>query len=287
MRSIALLLSFCALAGCQGDADFSGAVSGVRTLDPNPYRTVIVQIDRLVFDPKEYDAKRADDLGAKLDQLAARIGAIDDTQFMRLESLELRAMAEKARRTTPRESMDALQNNWMRIRNNLFDDQSWFARSAADLGEPDIVAPPREVTITKPPVEEPQAWDTTPVRSIDGLWIVRTMTMDGRTTFDEELVNSSWNFGDGRLTVEKNGHDTEKYVCEVIPDPPPSRLRLRRIVAEGSDKDGYAIYEFSGLRLRLAFYDGLGEAPPSFVVDPAIRKPLIVVELAHPQRISQ
>jgi uncharacterized protein (TIGR03067 family) len=283
-RSIALLLTLCAFAACRGEADFSGAISGVRTLDPNPYRTAIVQIDRLVFDPKEFDARRADELGAKLDQLAARIGAIDDTQFMRLESLELRAMAEKARRTTPREPMDGLQNNWMRIRNNLFDDQAWFARSAADLGEPDIPAP-QPIAIAKP-AEVTEA-GTAPDRSIDGLWIVRTMTMDGRTMFDEELSSSSWNFTDGRLTIEKNGRDAEKYVCEVIADPPPSRLRLRRIVAEGSDKDGYALYEFSGLRLRLAFYDGLAEAPPSFVVDPAIKKPLIVVELARPQRISK
>jgi hypothetical protein len=33
-----------------------------------------------------------------------------------------------------------LPNQWTRIRNNLFDDRSWFARSAADLEPAPIAA---------------------------------------------------------------------------------------------------------------------------------------------------
>jgi hypothetical protein len=36
-----------------------------------------------------------------------------------------------------------LPQQWMRIRNNLFDDRSWFARNAADLEQ---VPPPPQPT---------------------------------------------------------------------------------------------------------------------------------------------
>jgi hypothetical protein len=61
------------------------------------------------------------------------LGRGSDSRFLKTEASEIRilgALAKNTRATVPR---DHLQENWMRIRNNVFEDRSWMARSAADL----------------------------------------------------------------------------------------------------------------------------------------------------------
>jgi len=59
--------------------------------------------------------------------------AFSDSRFITIEVLELKRLASMAKRFPPDAPRTTLQNEWMRIRNNLFDDRSWFARSSRDL----------------------------------------------------------------------------------------------------------------------------------------------------------
>jgi hypothetical protein len=97
------------------------------------YRQELTDIDRLLFSPKAYDDARRVQLGAELEGLAARVGAGSDSRFLKTEASEIRILATLAKNTRATVPRDHLQENWMRIRNNLFEDRSWMARSAADL----------------------------------------------------------------------------------------------------------------------------------------------------------
>jgi hypothetical protein len=126
-------LSVLWLSGCQGDADFSEAGLKPITLNADEYRTEICGIDRLLFEELPLDRERRTALAAKLEELAKGIRAKMDSRFLELESLELKRLAEMTKSLAPDAPRAGLQVQWMRIRNNLFDDRAWFARSAADL----------------------------------------------------------------------------------------------------------------------------------------------------------
>ena len=126
-------LSVLWLSGCQGDADFSEAGLKPITLNADEYRTQIIAIDRLVFEELPLDRERRGALAAKLEELAKGIRATMDSRFLELESLELKRLAEMTKSLAPDAPRAGLGVQWMRIRNNLFDDRAWFARSAADL----------------------------------------------------------------------------------------------------------------------------------------------------------
>jgi hypothetical protein len=126
-------LSVLWLSGCQGDADFSEAGLKPITLNADEYRTEICAIDRLVFEELPLDRERRTALATKLEELAKGIRAKMDSRFLELESLELKRLAQMTKSLAPDAPRTGLQVQWMRIRNNLFDDRAWFARSAADL----------------------------------------------------------------------------------------------------------------------------------------------------------
>jgi len=132
-RLTVVALAVATLAGCQGDADFSDAAPKTITLSAEEYQPDIMTIDRLVFEEKPFGFERRQELAAKLQTLAHRIREKMDSQFLELESLELKRLAEMAKGLDPDSPRAPLQNQWMRIRSNLFDDRAWFARSAADL----------------------------------------------------------------------------------------------------------------------------------------------------------
>jgi len=132
-RLTVVALAVATLAGCQGDADFSDAAPKTITLSAEEYQPDIMTIDRLVFEEKPFGFERRQELAAKLQTLARRIREKMDSQFLELESLELKRLAEMAKGLDPDSPRAPLQNQWMRIRSNLFDDRAWFARSAADL----------------------------------------------------------------------------------------------------------------------------------------------------------
>lgn len=122
-----------ALQGCSGDADFSDVMPEPVTLQAEAYRSEITGVDRLVFEEGPYTGKRGRALAATLEALAARVKAASDSRFLLLESLELRRLGSVARDYPPDSPRAPLQNDWMRLRSNLFDDREWFARSASDL----------------------------------------------------------------------------------------------------------------------------------------------------------
>jgi hypothetical protein len=122
--------------GCRGNADFSDVAPTPVTLKAEDFQTEIMAIDRLVFGEGQLVPARREELGRRLEALAGRVKSAGHARFLILEALELRRLASVTRDLPPDAPKARLQNEWMRIRNNLFDDRSWFARSAADLATP-------------------------------------------------------------------------------------------------------------------------------------------------------
>src|SRR6266436_6867196 len=102
-------------------------------LNADEYRQEITDIDRLVFDEKPFDKDRRALLATKLGELAARVKAAKDSHFLEIEAYEITRLADGFKNMPEQPLRSQLPNQWMRIRNNLFDDRSWFARSAADF----------------------------------------------------------------------------------------------------------------------------------------------------------
>ena len=137
-RLIVLAASLAAFSGCRNSAPESPAKSAEEMLQPvilNPdeYRPEITQIDRLVFDEKPFDKERRVLVAAKLEELAARVKAAKASHFLDIETFEIKKLADGSKSMPEQSLRSQLPKQWMRIRNNLFDDRSWFARSAADL----------------------------------------------------------------------------------------------------------------------------------------------------------
>ena len=134
MRRLAVfLMSLMSVCSCRGNADFSGAMPAPVTLPAEDYRPEITAIDRLVFKQGPFDESRRNALSGELEGLARRMKASSDSRFIAIEALELRRLAEVAKKAPARPLSPMLADQWMRIRSNLFDDRGWFARSAADL----------------------------------------------------------------------------------------------------------------------------------------------------------
>jgi len=121
------------LQACQGNADFSDAMPAPVTLSAETYRGEIMKIDRLVFEARPFTSERRERLAQSLEELSRRVRSASDSRFLKIESLEIRRLAEAARTLPSVPPPPPLMDNWMRIRSNLFEDQAWFARSAADL----------------------------------------------------------------------------------------------------------------------------------------------------------
>ena len=136
-----MLCLVCAWA-CKGNADFSDVMPKPVTLSAEDYRAEITDIDRLVFAEGPFDPARRDSLAGKLEQLARRMKASSDSRFIKIEVLEVRRLAEVAKRAPVNPPAPMLSDQWMRIRSNVFDDRSWFARSASDLEPPHAVSRP-------------------------------------------------------------------------------------------------------------------------------------------------
>ena len=132
--AFAVILATVPLAGCGGDADFSDAMPAPVTLSAEQFQPEIMEIDRLVFGAGPLADARRSDLVRRLESLAGRVKAAGESRFLLIESLELKRLASvsKSLPDVPA-ARTSLQNNWMRIRSNLFEDRAWFARSAADL----------------------------------------------------------------------------------------------------------------------------------------------------------
>lgn len=131
MRILAVILALATLSGC--NPGLSQHLAEPVTLNADDYRGEITDIDRLVFSPRAYDEARRNQLATKLQGLASRVTTASDSRFLTLEADEIRTLASLAQHTSANAPRDHLQENWMRIRNNIFEDRYWMARSAADV----------------------------------------------------------------------------------------------------------------------------------------------------------
>ena len=276
MRVLAALLSLAMLAGCNVEADFSDNLK-TETLSAEKYQQQIVAIDRLVFQEKALGDDGVQSLEKDLNDLAARVKAEkEDSRFLKLESLELRLLASRAGRLSPDGTGAALQDNWMRIRNNLFDDRAWFARSANDLDYAASVTPPDAETSAPPPAVETAQPEPAPEfesrSTLTGTWQVVSILANGRPRSDEELTGSTWTFDAPRMMV-RDGKGNEK-IYNFTAD------REYLAVTSASGEDGWMKYQLDDQGLRIAFFDGLKGKPSSFDASPRQDPLLVVVRLA-------
>lgn len=131
MRMLAVIFAVATISGC--NSGLSQRLPEPVTFNADDYRGEITVIDRLVFSPKAYDEARRNQLATELQGLASRVTAGSDSRFLKVEADELRTLASLAQHIPAHAPRDHLQENWMRIRNNLFEDRYWMARSAADI----------------------------------------------------------------------------------------------------------------------------------------------------------
>lgn len=127
------LAAVCLASSCSGDADFSDAMPTPVTLSAEAYQPEIMEIDRLVFEETPVTKGRRATLSKTLEDLSRRVPKGSTSKFLKIEALEIRLLAERAKDLPEEPPPEALKNNWMRLRNNLFDDRGWMARSARDL----------------------------------------------------------------------------------------------------------------------------------------------------------
>ncbi len=271
-RVIAASALLLLLAGCKGEADFSGALR-TETLPAEQYQQEIVTIDRLAFREQPLGNDGTVALATTLDGLAARVATPKpDSKFLRLESLELKGLGAVARRLPPDGTGAALQNDWMRIRSNLFDDRAWFARSAKDLRYAASVTN-TAATETREPVAEKRAIAVSPPQAeqrwaLYGAWKVDSVESNGTPIQDAELTGSVWMFDLPHLTI-RSAAKTESMSAV---DGGGEYLE----VTQQTGQHGSMKYKLGSDGLRVAFFDNLQGKPSSFHAS-AGQKPVLVV----------
>jgi hypothetical protein len=244
-------------------------------LNADEYRQEISEIDRLIFETQSMTKERRNTLVKKLGALAQGMTSKSDSRFIAIEAQELRQLADYAGSRGPDAARTTLENNWMRIRNNVFDDRSWFARSAADL-EPTIDgagAPEASMCPADPFIPEEPA-PAAANRVLEGRWRVKALFGDGKPTQDPELANSLWMFDRNHLFISAQNNSVSHYTFTdsggaLYLEPDPSNA--------GPAQEGWMNYEFEGADLKLAFYDGLGERPDRFTPPAGKHEPLFLV----------
>ena len=273
MRFLAAAVCAALVAGCSGEADFSGAIQ-TEILPAEKYEAEIRAIDRLLFREAPLGKDGVKTLGQTIDGLAKRVAtAHAGSKFLKLESLELRLLGEHASSLPPDGTGKRLQNDWMRIRNNLFDDRAWFARSAADLEGDGLKPVSPEGTSDVPTVAtgfRPSASAKRPT-TLNGTWRVTSMSANGKPRTDDEISGSTWTFDLPRLVVrDGRGHETT-YNCAVQDD--------YLVVTTPDGKDGWMKYALDDDGLRIAFFDNLQGKPSGFEAAPDANPLLVVVRL--------
>jgi uncharacterized protein (TIGR03067 family) len=270
---------FC-LAGCKGNADFSDVAPKPVILPAEDFRPEITDIDRLVFDDGPITKDRRAALAERLEALAARVKASSPERFVALESLELRALAGAAGSLPDGPPPERLRNEWMRLRNNLFDDRSWFARSSADLDAVPVPSPSRGPDLAPPTAPAAPAG----VIGLDGRWVVKEIYANGKLRDDEELSGAEWTFTADELVIRNPRGAASRYAVDRIRDDHGTALLLRAVErATGPRETGWMIYQLSDGALNVAFFDGLGARPAGFVPSDEHGKPLLLMVVLVPK----
>jgi uncharacterized protein (TIGR03067 family) len=253
-------------------------------LPAEEYKTEIMELDRLLFEPLEMTQERRAQIEARFEALAGRVKAAGDTKFLKLESLELRRLAAASERMPAPQ----LQNQWMRIRNNLFDDRAWFARSAADLDAIAKYEPTPEPVVPTPvpavPVEEPAPERAPPgpppAPELEGRWAVVEITANGKPNADPELSGATLHIQADRFRFERASGRFQEYAFTVLRDAAGSAIYLQND-PDARDENGWVLYEISNGVLRMALYDGLSKRPTGFTAPEGTEPELIVVKLVR------
>jgi len=294
-RAAASLLFLLALAACSGEADFSDSMPTPVVLSAEEYQADILSLDRLIFAAGAIDEARRAAMGDQFEKLAARVKKGSDSKFLLLESLELRAVAAHARLADGPRALLGVQQNWIRLRNNLFDDRAWFARSAADLASvvteteargssatsggqaPSPVPDPALGQAAAPPVHPVTALHSNP---LEGRWRLAELYGNGKRMHDAELSAAIWTFDEGLLSMEAAGAATH-YSYSEVHDEGGNALHVRESDSPSNrpPADGWMIYTLEGNRLRVAFFDGLGERPAGFERTDGKSEPMLTVAI--------
>jgi uncharacterized protein (TIGR03067 family) len=257
----------------------------VTILNADQYRREIAMIDRLVFESEPLGETRRELLAKKLEELSTRVKSTSDTRFLEIESAELGKLAAYAQSYPESAPRTNLENQWMRIRNNVFDDRSWFARSAADL-EPlsnaSAKADPFKPVAPSESAKEPmRAVPPSPLltnHDLEGRWTVRELYGNGRLMTDPEISNSVWAFRGDQLIIESRFKSPSSYTFTKIADDRGTALRLESSRANRSpDEHGWMNYAFGERELKVAFYDGLGARPEGFTTVAGKTDPMLTV----------
>jgi len=280
-------LSLASVWSCSGEADFSDSMPEPVILIAEDYQNEIVEIDRLVFEDGPFDAARKAALSSKFDALAARIKTSSDSKFIFIEGLEFKRLAAAMRNLHPKAPRSLIENDWMRLRSNVFDDRSWFARSAADLeaiAETEAPLEPAEAETASEQEEasfaQPKIVKRASLNELDGRWAVTEIHGNGRPMNDQEMSGSIWVFGEELLSVQHPSGTETRYTVRKVIDERGSALRMESIGAVYAE-NGWMIYKFEEGDLTLAFFDGLGGRPDGFT--PPVgsgERMLVVVKLS-------
>lgn len=264
---------------CRGNADFSDSMPEPVILSAEEYRAEIMDIDRLVFAEKPFDEARRSSLAGKLEGLSRRLKASSDSRFIAIEVLEIRRLAEVAKRAPANPPPSMLSDQWMRIRANVFDDRSWFARRPADLEPlPSIASHPAEISPASP-APEPTSLPTSvsTVFELEGRWTVEELYGNGKPVHDPEQSGAVWTFAGNRLFISSPVGTSSRYTVTPIRDARGTALWLQSDDSSaGPAERGWMLYEHAGGALRVAFQDGLGDRPASFEPPGDRSKPLFV-----------
>lgn len=147
-------------SGCSMDTNFT-ALANIKPVDPQRYESSITAVDQEIFTSGLLDDARRESLSSRLQAVASAIEIHEGGKPVVHFASELRTLArlaERLRADLPIEDSQ-LQDQWMRIRNSVFDDASWFARSEADLHRPPpgpnpMLVPRAVVTALKQTLDE-------------------------------------------------------------------------------------------------------------------------------------
>ncbi len=278
---LVLLLSALTLS-CNVEADFSDALE-IETLNADTYQQEIAAIDQLMFSESPLGAEKTIALAAQIESLAMSVKSVKDTKFLKLESLELRALAARVKRLPPSRTAEPFRNDWMRLRNNLFDDRAWMVRSPADLEyAASIVPPPPPPPVIPEPepvpavVELPAFEDR---QTLTGWWRVVGLLANGNPTSDAEISSSRWHFEAPRLTITDSRAETTVLFYELA----GGELRITEGPKVGPD-GAWMRYRIDADGLLIAFHDNLAKRPVGFEQTPGENDPVLVVVRLRAER---
>ncbi len=269
----------CAWA-CKGNADFSDVMPEPVTLSAEAYRPEITEIDRLVFTEGPFDKTRRASLAGKLEELARRMKASSDSRYIAIEVLEVRRLAEVAKRAPGKPPPSMLSDQWMRIRSNVFDDRAWFARRAADLEPAPAGGPTSAEVSSAKPAPARLAEGVSLAHELEGRWRVEQLHGNGRPIHDPEQSGALWVFTGNQLSISSPAGATSRYTFTPIRDARGTALWLKSYgSATGGGENGWMIYAFVDGSLKVAFSDGLRDRPESFEPPGDRSEPLLVTLL--------